>query len=1177
MKLLRFSLLYLLLAALTAASPSFGSQADVLTPQQQTWLKKNPTIRMGFQNSLEPLVIDHGNGNYSGFLIDLYDEIGELLGIEFDIVIKPWRDVIHEVKTGELHGLLAGTDSLITQHNLLGSEKIFTLYRAIFSLNSKPLRTLEELIGKRIAIPDAGAEESVILADIRDKAYVTTRLTTTELLQALSNREVDAVIGTSLTNFYLSKHPTGSIHTSYLRNAPSTKIKLVVNQNHPELRDILNVALQHLGANRLNQLTSKWLQAKGSLSHLLLSPEEQYWLNQHPQIRLGFHNKLEPLTVNTPSAAPSGALIEIYQLIEDVIGTQIDIEIGDWQDMLKKANDRQLDGLLVGAESLTKNHPLLATAPLFTSHGVLFKNKTSHHDIKSLQAPSGKKIAYQRTVVVARKALEKLQLQNDISIVPVNSSLEGMFKVLDKEVDFYYGLNIEEYIRQKHRLSDIEIALRNYDNTYDGHIIIRDDWPQLVTILNKAIAHIGHNKINQIINRWIAPDNQSNDFYLSSSEAELLAQHPTWLHGVLDNRFPAEDIDTEGTFIGVSSNIVELMQQKLGIDIQQRFYQSPQKLGEAANKGLTLVSFASPSWAKQHNLELSIPYMQYPIAVYVHHDTTQLQSYEQLKGKTLALIKDAPLTDLIRHHHPDIIIKTYDTPLMAFEAVQDKEADAIAIATVAADYILKKENLGEIKTAFLTAEKASIHFAVPKHYSALTPIINKFISSISDQDKALIMQSWMNMPTSKEIDWSRMTQWIIAISLFALLLLLSILAWNRRLSVEIIKRNETEKHLNQALAQAELANQAKSEFLASMSHEIRTPMNGVLGLTELLADTPLNDQQHHLLTTIKSSANTLLTVINDILDNAKIEAGKLELEEKDFILSDFIASTTAPFKLLSKEHVNFEIETAPTMPSALIGDTVRLQQICTNLLNNAFKFTANGRILIRFNSQPLSEQNLLLIIEVKDTGIGITEERCKHLFDAFTQADQSTTRQYGGTGLGLTICQQLVKLMGGQIEVDSTLGKGSTFKVQLPMRIGTAQTPASRQGDSESYPLHVLIAEDNAVNQMVAKGILSKLGASCEIVGDGKAAVQAVKLSDRFDMIFMDCEMPVMDGYEATKAIRQWESESQRQASFICAFTAHALKEHVDRCYYAGMNAHIAKPVNSEAVKAIFAQACKTK
>ncbi len=383
---------------------------------------------------------------------------------------------------------------------------------------------------------------------------------------------------------------------------------------------------------------------------------------------------------------------------------------------------------------------------------------------------------------------------------------------------------------------------------------------------------------------------------------------------------------------------------------------------------------------------------------------------------------------------------------------------------------------------------------------------------------------------------------------------------------------------------AEAANKEKSVFLANMSHEIRTPMNGVLGMAKLLSMTEMTGVQKEYTDIIMKSGKTLLSIINDILDFSKMESGKLTLDEHEFEIRALIAETLTPFRIIASNEVNLQEDIDDNVPNLVVGDEVRLQQVLLNLIGNAFKFTEKGCVGLEAKLLDESDAKYTVEFTVKDDGVGIPEEKQKELFEPFTQVDQSITRKYGGTGLGLGICRHLINLMGGEIRVESQEGKGSRFIFNIPFLKGAGENEVKEYDiapeDSLSNrrkivaysKLKVLVAEDNHVNRLVAKGYLEKLGVIPEFVENGQEAVDVVCKQDGvYDLILMDCEMPVMDGYTATEKIRQWEQESNQLCPLsIYALSAHALQEHEERSRKSGMDGHIAKPVSLEKLQDIL-------
>ncbi|MEO8206402.1 MAG: histidine kinase N-terminal 7TM domain-containing protein [Chthoniobacterales bacterium] len=393
---------------------------------------------------------------------------------------------------------------------------------------------------------------------------------------------------------------------------------------------------------------------------------------------------------------------------------------------------------------------------------------------------------------------------------------------------------------------------------------------------------------------------------------------------------------------------------------------------------------------------------------------------------------------------------------------------------------------------------------------------------------------------------------------------------------DITLHREAEQIMQRAKESAESAAAAKGRFLALMSHEIRTPLNGVIGFTELLNQTSLSNEQQEYVELIEKSGESLLVIINDILDYSKIEAGFLEIHQEVFSLTELVDRACrflVPFAMNKSLTLDWNLDSS--LPVLVEGDDIRIGQILTNLLSNAIKFTAAGTIKLEVRRQKSQKDATSLWLEfiVSDTGIGMSEEVVAHLFEAFTQADSSTAREFGGTGLGLVISRRLAELMGGTIIATSKQGAGSTFIVTLPFKVPASKIPptSAAQRKIPALPqgpnLSILVTEDNATNRLVMQRLLGKLGHTVDMAVDGRECLRIFK-EKRFDIILMDIEMPGIDGFETVRLLRAYEKTMPNlPRTRVVALTAHAMPEYHQRCLNAGMDGYLTKPIHLEELK----------
>ena len=428
-------------------------------------------------------------------------------------------------------------------------------------------------------------------------------------------------------------------------------------------------------------------------------------------------------------------------------------------------------------------------------------------------------------------------------------------------------------------------------------------------------------------------------------------------------------------------------------------------------------------------------------------------------------------------------------------------------------------------------------------------LLNRSLAHLEDNDRRMA------------VGYSRMSIVAIITVLFSFAALVGSILF---LSQGLEKQKARAMSFFETASKAEEASDLKSAFLANMSHEIRTPMNGIIGVIDLLRSTRLDEEQRSYVEIVRDSSNTMLALLNNILDISKIEAGKFHLEKVSFELPSLIRSVVSVFRYQALERgLRLDLMVSDSVPHHLMGDPLRLRQVLTNLIGNALKFTEQGLIAVRIQVVEQESELYKVRFEIEDTGQGLSTEQQELLFQPFTQADLTTSRKYGGSGLGLAICKQVIEMMHGQIGVISTPQRGSTFWFEIPMiksQVESAEIPAGEDHQVHNFQqvFKVLVVEDNAVSSKVFSGMLEKMNLSYRIAENGAVGVELFK-REHFDLVLMDCNMPVMDGYEASRQIRKMNGT--KGLTPIIAITANVMRGDREKCIQAGMNDVISKPV----------------
>jgi len=792
------------------------------------------------------------------------------------------------------------------------------------------------------------------------------------------------------------------------------------------------------------------------------------------------------------------------------------------------------------------------------------------------------------TVAVVRGSFQQDYIQNhypNINLVFFDNIEEAIDYLINHEITAI--VSEAPYMDSKISSSRLQglISKSNkviFKNTV--HALVLKDNNELIKIINDGIKLIPVGEIIEIEKRWL-PDT-TPFFETKKTLSPFTSEQLEWLNqlgelklGIDQDTPPYDFIDSKNNHVGLVADYIKIIEEQLGIKIVAQTQYSwlagyeKTKIGE-----FDLVSSVVKSAGREKVINFTKPYITFPSVIATYKDSIYIENMDSLNDLRVGLEKGLIYEELITKKHPKYNVVSFSSTKEGLEALQDEKIDAFIGPLPMINNEVSKNKFNHVAIAAFTPYDLELSIGVRRGLERLIPMINLVLESISIKQRTKMANEWISAGNNKELLLKDFIIQIAPLFAFLLLIIIYIIRSNNKLKFEVSEKEKIEKRLEQEKQNAEKANKSKDEFLANMSHEIRTPMNAVVGMSELLSYTPLDIEQQKYNNVIQSSAASLLVIINDILDISKMEAGELRLEQRPFNLLELIKKIQAQIQfLLDETKLRFTFKLEKGIPEIILGDEIRLGQIILNLLNNAIKFTSKGEI--RLSVRPIPDtQKCGLEFLVSDTGKGISKEELKKLFVNYGQADSSITRKYGGTGLGLSISKKLCELMDGHIWVESMVGFGSEFhftcffpnKVEAVNKIsntslkdvGINKASINKQVAEHSSltNIHILLVDDNQTNLLIASKILKLYGAEVMTAENGSVAIEKIK-NNIFDLVLMDIQMPVMDGYDATSYIRNVLKDHHLP---IIAVTAHVMPEDIKKALDSGMNAHIEKPINKQ-------------
>jgi signal transduction histidine kinase len=925
-----------------------------------------------------------------------------------------------------------------------------------------------------------------------------------------------------------------------------------------------------------------------------LARENQLSKSKIKPLKISMIKDNPPFTFTLPNGKPSGLYVDIWTEWSKTTGIRIEFVQSSFAVSIEQLKNGETDfhsGLFVNEPSKLWagfSIPIdrVDTKLFSSSDGVM---------VSSLADVANKKVGVERNSFHEDYISKNYP---DVNVISFSDTEHMVNKLLRGKIDAIFSEvpSLNSVIAKMGMIG----ALREGNKVIISnttHALVPTRNQHLILIINEGINKLDIEKIIAIEKKWLPGypayfesfrKNKLNTLTLDEKKWLSENKHKPILLGIDNNWAPFEYVNEDGEYSGITSDFIDLISEMLGIDMvaikDNTFLQALNKM-----KKLELDMMLAVVHTKEREsfLTFTKPYAHFVNVVLTRKSSALVINMEALDGETVAIIEGYNVGKSIKDNYPNIKIKQVENQGEGIALVDSGAVFGYVDNLAILAHYININGRTDLNIALHTPFTDHLSFGVRKGLEPLVSILDKAFDKISERQRNEILNRWLSVQVNVGTDSTTILKWVLpGITVFLCIIFLVIRS-NTKMHKEISLRIKTEVSLKKAklsvdklLEKAKSANLSKNYFLANMSHEIRTPMNAIIGTAYLLEKNTDDNEQLELIDVLKISSNSLLNLINSILDLSKIEAGKVEFEEERFSIENLLIHVIKQIKinLLSidkksqEKNITIDFNMKQLVPKYIIGDRMRLSQIMLNLLSNAVKFTEKGSINISILRHKQEGKKLTLHFVVKDTGIGMTKKQIDKLFQTYTQADASTSRKYGGTGLGLSISKKLCELMEGNIWVESLIGKGSKFHFTCCFKV--AETRSNDLFNSQDTNLDkkneaeltsklfenkkILIVDDNQINQTIAKKILANDGIKSDPAMSGEDCINILK-KVQYDLILMDIQMPGMDGYQTTKAIRE---RLELTNIPIIGLSANAMEEDINLGCEAGMVDYLSKPID---------------